>query len=109
MSREQWGHGYHNGKKDSQTGTMVGLWLHTKFPNGRIKNQGEIIRQLSNGKCVVQLYSFLSGCPTVCKCLSEDEIESCALYSSASDMRDAYDVEMRELERIDRISDIKWG
>lgn len=91
MGRQQWGHGYFMGveaAKKNKTG-LVGMWVHI-LKNGKIENQLQIIKELSEDRYLLQYYSFIDGTPTKSKIFSLEQMADFVFYSNDKEMRYAY-------------------
>jgi hypothetical protein len=88
---KQWGHGYKTGYADAikDNGSIVGMFFHS-YENNAICWQGQILRELKDGSFLVQLYSWINGCPTDQKIVSMSDIKDWSFYSSDEEMRYAY-------------------
>ena len=71
---------------------LVGMFLHTLEPNGRIGWQGRILA-VEGEQVLVQLYSWLDGAPTKVAPLARADVLSdrCLLYATATQWLDGYD------------------
>lgn len=88
------------GKKGSQimSNGFNGLFIHT-LKNGRIENQGQIIRK-DGDLYAVQLFSFFDGRPTIVRFLSQDQLVSgCNCYAVESEWVAAHAAEMESIKR----------
>lgn len=88
-----------------QTSGLVGIFIHT-LKEGRIHNQGEIIGTDAD-VCLVQRYSWLSGCPTDVIGIPKADIlnqEKCRMYSSGDDAVEAWEKERRQLDAAESYS-----
>lgn len=90
MSRQQWGHGFHQGmrKAESQAGEgYVGLFLHLLVDN-KLAYQGVVRKEMKDGKLFVTWISWSS-----CDMESSSIIENTPdilWYFTAKEMREAY-------------------
>jgi len=80
------------GEKENDR-TLVGLWFHSRYESGEIKWQGQIVRELKDGSCVCQLYSWLMGDPTMCKLVKREDVEQFEFYQDDAAMREQAAIE----------------
>lgn len=88
MSSKQWGHGYHKGYSDAikkQNG-IVGLCFHSML-NGKINWQGYVVNKIDDEYYLVQLFSHLTGFPTIKKQVHKSDMSDWNFYDSDKDMR----------------------
>ena len=86
-------------KQSKQTFGLVEMLIHT-LKNGSIHNQGKIIGTDAD-VCIVQRYSWLTGCPMDVIAISKADIfnqEKCRMYSTEDDMNYAYEREMKNYD-----------
>lgn len=83
-----WAAGKHNADPDKHP--FVGKWFHS-IENGEIKWQGQILSEVTEGKFLIQLYSWIMGEPTDQIVVSVEEIVKWHFYATDEDMRFAYD------------------
>lgn len=103
---KQWGHGYWRGVEAAQaeSGKLVGLWFHSRNDDGVIEWQGRVERDLENGSCVVQLFEWIMGEPSVQKVVPFEQMSSWDFYPTARDMRWA-----SHKESGDSVEDWEWS
>ena len=85
--------------KDNKASGFVGIFIHT-LKDGRIHNQGEIIRT-DGDICLVQRFSWLSGCPTDVIGITKADImnqDKCTMYSCGEDAVQAWEKARQETE-----------
>ena len=65
---------------------LVGMYLHTFDEHGRMRWQGKIIG-VDGDICLVQLFSWMTGCETNVETLAKSVIYSpnCKLYASSEE------------------------
>ena len=66
-------------------------WFHSKDEDGKINWQGQVLGLVNEGVCVVQLYSYFTGAPTIMKLIHiSDMLYDWDFYDTADEMRDNY-------------------
>ena len=70
----------------------IGMFLHTLHPTGIVNNQGHIIA-LDGDFFLVELFSFLTGEPTIVKAIPKETVysDACILYRDRQKMLDGYE------------------
>lgn len=73
----------------------IGLFIHVLSDDGLVENQGHIIGHDSDN-VFVELFSWITGAPTVTKVMRKEFVysDACRLYASNELMIDAYDNEI---------------
>ncbi len=74
-------------------GLLAGMWFHSR-KDGKIEWQGTVLRDLGNGGCLVQLFEWAMGTPTVQKVVTFEQMKSFDFYPTDLAMRWAYHTEM---------------
>jgi hypothetical protein len=64
---------------------FVGLYFHTFNDNGSLCRQGQILKQLPNGKLICQVYSWLTALPNGEETYSISDTDTWNLYTSHSE------------------------
>jgi hypothetical protein len=114
MSKEQWGHGFHNGylqgtkeKQVPQIESLIGKWFLSFNPKtNNVVYQGKVISACPDNNFLVQLYSWSTGDATDQKIVPFKDMVNWNFYSSDEDMRFAYykikELSQREIEDCER-------
>jgi hypothetical protein len=89
MSRAQWGHGYWKGKNEASKSGLCGLWFHS-LNGGKIKWQGQVVRDVPPDAYAVQLYSWIMGEQLEITVVKASDMDEWRFYETDSDMRYAF-------------------
>jgi hypothetical protein len=90
MSRRQWGHGYHTGKREVPQKGYVGLFFHSFHEDGELKWQGQIIRRVEKDRWAAQLYSWDDGEPTRVVIVDRAQMDAFRWYASDDLMNEGW-------------------
>jgi len=88
MSRKQWGHGFHTGRKSAKARGYVGLWFYSLNESAQLQYQGRIVRRVDNDHWAAQLHSWLDGIASgQLWILDRAELGKLTLFESSADLR----------------------
>ncbi len=105
---KQWGNGYYKGIEAAQStqATLTGLWFHSRHDDD-IVWQGQIVRDLGNGKYLVQLFEWIMGEPSVQKIVLASDMTAWDFYGTNDEMNEASERDLDMKSKRDRYERMK--
>jgi hypothetical protein len=80
-----------NHKKDSCGFGLEKKWFHSFTKEGVVRWQGQVLSLIGKDRALIQLYSWMDGCPTVQKIIDISEFSTFSFFNTDEDMNFAYE------------------